>query len=416
MDKRIGVAAAAALAAAGWLRAQLQPTSEVEKEGLAAVQEQQAGGFVAVQPWAHLMGAGRLGVGWMTAQPADGVVEWTQTFEAGRPAEWKTAWHSEDGLRQANGTAHRAVIEGYDPSRPIRFRTASRPITSFKPYQVTFGETEHSQERTLPALSRPAGAASFIVFNDIHSRVHLYPPLLAKAGAPVDFAVFNGDVLQDPQGEKDIAANLLAPMAWFTSRGIPCFFLRGNHETRGAAARALKGYLTMPDDRYYTAMTVGAARLVLIDCGEDKPDASKEYSGLVDFDPYMERQLAWLEGEIASPAFKRAAWRIVVVHIPPDWRKDEAKLWHGERRMRERFAPLFDKGQVTAVICGHTHRAEMIEPCPDPARGFRWPVFIGGAHPLANTTVIRADADDAALAIKIIRSDGAILAEKHWKR
>jgi 3',5'-cyclic AMP phosphodiesterase CpdA len=253
------------------------------------------------------------------------------------------------------------------------------------------------------------------VFNDTHSRVHLYPPLLAKAGASVDFAVLNGDVLNDPQSEKDIAANLLAPMAWFTSRGIPCFFLRGNHETRGAAARTLKGYLTMPDDRYYTAMTVGATRLVLLDCGEDKPDASKEYSGLVDFDPYMERQLAWLEGEIAAPAFKQAAWRIVVVHIPPDWRKAEDTLWHGERRMRERFAPLFDKGKVTAVISGHTHKAELIEPCPDPARGFRWPVFIGGAHPLANATVIRVDADDAALTIKTIRSDGDVLAEKCWR-
>lgn len=398
---------------AGWLHAQ-QKLSQAEQDGLAAIKAQQTKGVIALQPWAQLMGANCLGVGWMTDQPADGVVEWTQA--SGENEEWKTAWYSEDGLRQANGTAQRAVIEGYDPSRPIRFRAKSRPIPSFKPYKVTFEEEALSQERTLPALTRPDGAVSFVVFNDTHNRVHLYQPLLALAGAPVNFAVLNGDVLQDPQTEKEIVDFLLAPMAWFTERSIPCFFLRGNHETRGAAARVLKSYLTMPDNNYYTAMTFGATRVVLLDCGEDKPDTSNEYSGLVDFEPYMERQRAWFEREIASPEFTQAAWRVVVVHIPPDWRTSEEKIWHGPRRMRERFAPLFDKGKVTAVICGHNHKAELIEPCPDKARGFNWPVFIGGAHPFSNATVIRVDADNAALDIKIIRSDGSTFVERQWKR
>ena len=406
--------AALALTAA---RAQ-QPLTPAETEGLAEVRAQQTEGMIALQPWAQLMGAGQLGIGWMTSTPADGVVEWTQApdTDTAQPAAWQEAWYSEDGLRQANGTAHRAVIEGYDPTRPIRFRARSRPITSFKPYKVTFGEPALSQERALPPLTRPAGAASFIVLNDIHNRPHLYAPLLAKAGAPVDFAVLNGDILQDPQSEKDIADHLLAPMAWFTARSIPCYFLRGNHETRGAAARTLKNYLPLPDNRYYTAMTFGATRVVFLDCGEDKPDASSEYSGLVDFDPYMERQRAWLEAEIATDAFRNAAWRVVIVHIPPDWRTPDEKLWHGERRMRERFAPLFDKGNVTAVISGHNHKAELVEPHPDPAHGFRWPVFIGGAHPLSNATVIRVDADDHSLTIKCIRSDGSVFVENTSKR
>ena len=95
-----------------------------EAEGLAAIRAQATQGVIAVQPWAQLMGAGRLGVGWMTSQPADGVVEWTQTFETGQPVVWQEAWFSEDGLRQANGTAQRAVIEGYDPTRPIAFALA----------------------------------------------------------------------------------------------------------------------------------------------------------------------------------------------------------------------------------------------------------------------------------------------------
>ena len=104
------------------------------------------------------------------------------------------------------------------------------------------------------------------------------------------------------------------------------------------------------------------------------------------------------------------------MHIPPDWRKEEATLWHGERRVRERFAPLFDAGRVTAVISGHTHKAEVIEPCPDPSRGFQWPVFIGGASTLSSATVTRVDADATTLKITRFSIDGSVGAVRSWQR
>ena len=390
------------------------PMSGAESNAWQEVWAQRTDGVVEVQPWAQLLGADRLGVGWVTDRPADGTVEWTQDALDDASAVWRQAWFSQDGLRQANGLFQRAVIGGYDPAKPIRFRARSRPIQSFKPYQVTFGEAAVSQTRSLPALARPGGAVSFVVFNDVHNRVQNYPILLARAGTPVDFAVFNGDVLQDPQSGREVAERLLLPMAWFTSRSIPCFFLRGNHETRGAYARVLKDALVLPENRYYAALTFGAARVVFLDCGEDKDDAHKEYSGLIDFDAYIEEEAAWLKQEIASDAFKRAVWRIAVIHIPPDWRAKPDATPRGEQRVREQFAPLFDEGRVTAVISGHTHKSELIEPGPDPAKGFQWPVFIGGGPSIAEATVIRVDADAQALKIACIRSDGSVAAEKAW--
>jgi predicted phosphodiesterase len=260
------------------------------------------------------------------------------------------------------------------------------------PAGFVFGE----EVRRLPPAARADGV-SFVVFNDIHSRPQLYPLLMAKAGARPDFAVFNGDVLQDPQSEREVDENLLQPMAWLTAQGVPCFFLRGNHETRGAFARQRKPRLVVPDTRYSSALTFGPARVLFLESGEDKPDTSKEYSGLVPFDAYIEEELAWLRRELAGEAFRRAAWRIAVVHIPPDWRVTEAELWHGQRRMRERFAPLFDEAKVDVVISGHNHKAALVEPCPDASRGFRWPVFIGGAHPYTNATATRVEADAKTL-------------------
>ena len=404
--------AAACLCAAAAL-AQRPPTNTAEIAAQAELDALKTDGFIALQPWTQLLGRGELGVGWLTAGPGDGAVEWTQSFGADG-GMWQTAWFSRDGLRQANGTSQRAEIKGYDPSKPLRFRARSRPITSFKPYKVEFGEPVTSREIRLPALTRPGGATSFIVLNDLHNHARFVPLLTAAAGPGIDFAVLNGDVLEDPQSEKTVTDALLSPMAWFASRSLPCFFLRGNHETRGSFARPLKNYLVLPGDRYYAAMTFGAARVVFLDCGEDKPDATPAYSGLVDFDAYMETEFAWLEREMETEAFTCAAWRLVVVHTPPDWRKGESKLWHVERRMRERFAPLFDRGGVTAVISGHNHKAEVVEPCPDKGRGFQWPVFIGGSIPAPNTTVIRVDADNNALAIRLIKADGTVQAERRW--
>ncbi len=398
------------LAVVAWAQ---KPTTEAEANALTAIRAQRTDGLIVVQPWTQLLGVGKLGVGWLTSQAADGLVEWTQG-EA--DDAWRQAWFSEDGLRRANTTVQRAVIEGYDASKPIRLRARSRAINLFKPYSVTFDPPTLSDERRLPAVSRPNGAISFLVFNDIHNRVSLYPLLTEKAGVPADFAVFNGDVLQDPQTEQELTDYLLMPMAWFTSKSIPCFFLRGNHETRGAFARRLKDYLILPEGRYYAAMTFGAARVLFLDTGEDKPDTSAEYSGLVGFEPYIEEELAWLRREIAGEAFQQAVWRLVVMHIPPDWRRDEAKLWHGERRVRERFVPLLDAGRITAVISGHNHVADLIEPCPDQSRGFQWPVFIGGASALTNSTVIRVDANAAALKITRLGSDGTVGAERIWRK
>ncbi|HRZ37736.1 MAG TPA: metallophosphoesterase [Candidatus Paceibacterota bacterium] len=390
-----------------------QPVTEAETNALAAIRAQRTDGLIALQPWVQLLDSNRLGVGWITSQPSDGAVEWTQSENGD---EWRQAWFSEDGLRQANTTAQRAVIDGFDPAKPIRFRARSRAIESFKPYSVAFGQPTVSLDRSLPALSRPNGAVSFLVFNDIHNRAQSYPLLVEKAGPPVDFAVFNGDVLNDPQTESEVVDHLLTPMAWFAAKSIPCFFLRGNHETRGAFARRLKDYLILPGGRYYAAMTFGAARVVLLDTGEDKPDASEEYSGLVDFDPYIEAETAWLRREIAGEDFRQATWRLVVMHIPPDWRKEEAKLWHGQRRVNQRFAPLFDAGKVTAVLSGHTHVPDVIEPCPDASRGFQWPVFIGGAPSLARATVFRVDADATTLKITRFAVDGTVGAERTWKK
>lgn len=399
--------------------ARAQAPKPDEAKARAEVLAMRSDGFITVPPWVQLLGDDRVGVGWMTASAGDGHVLWTQEAEGDDDSkvEWRRATSSRYGLTQGNSTIQKAVIKGYDPYKPLRFKAVSRPIEEFKPYSVKYGEPTTSNEIKIGPTRRRDGSASFIVFNDVHNNIHFYPILTPLAGDKVDFMVFNGDVLQDPQTEKEVIEHLLLPMSWFAAHSIPCFFLRGNHETRGAYARHLADYLVLPDDQYYAAMTFGAARVVFLDSGEDKPDSSKEYSGLNDFDPYMEEQRDWLAREVESEPFQSAVWRIVVQHIPPDWRIPmEKKRWYGPERVEKLFGPLYDQGGVTAIIAAHNHRADVIPPCPDESRGYQYTVFIGDAHPLSKATILRADVTPESLKITRFQSDGSIGAEQTWDK
>ena len=83
---RVALGVCGLCAGAAW--AQRYPLmSEAETNALAEIRAQQGAGLIAVQPWVQVMGAGRLGVGWLTAQEADGVAEWTQSD--GADAAWR---------------------------------------------------------------------------------------------------------------------------------------------------------------------------------------------------------------------------------------------------------------------------------------------------------------------------------------
>ena len=57
--------------------------------------------------------------------------------------------------------------------------------------------------------------------------------------------------------------------------------------------------------------------IVMIDCGEDKPDTIPAYAGLLDFDNYRSEQATWLKELVKTKEFKKAKYRIVISHYTP---------------------------------------------------------------------------------------------------
>ena len=191
--------------------------------------------------------------------------------------------------------------------------------------------------------------------------------------------------------------------------GAPCWYLRGNHETRGAYARHLRDYLALVEGHYYGAVTLGPARIVFVDTGEDKRDDHAEYSGLVDFDGYLAAQTAWLKAETEGEAWRSAKFRIVVEHIPAT----TGAYNPGVERLRK-LQEVLKTAKVSAMFAAHLHRRGWHDPIPERP----YPMIVGGGpypepkNPIHSATLTRCDIEGDTMRISQFDVTGTKVVDK----
>jgi predicted phosphodiesterase len=357
---------------------------------------------LAVPPFVQLVGDGLMGVGWQASSPSFGTVHWKQAPSE----EWQTSFYTQDGLKEY-GVIQRAAIEGYVLTKPLELFVESKA-------KGKKGFTAKSDIIKIPPLLSEKGETRFLVITDIHSRPDIYEPLIEKTGKDVNLIVLGGDCVQDPARESAVVNALTKPMATLAAKGLPFLFLRGNHETRGAYGRFLRNHLILPPTGYYGALTLGKLRLIHLDCGEDKPDASPQLFGLTALQPYMKQQAEWFKRETQSEAFQQATFRVVIIHIPVNWNLEQ-KYW-ASTQYCSLFTPTLNESGVHAVISGHTHQSTLLHPpVKSPATVYKGPVFIGGSWPLEKQVVTRVEIDEAGMTISLVKSDGTVVATQQFK-
>ena len=150
------------------------------------------------------------------------------------------------------------------------------------------------------------------------------------------------------------------------------------------------------DDKYYYAQTLGPVRFLVLDGGEDKPDTSNEYSGLVDFDSYRYQELEWLKKEVAGDEFKNAPFKIVIIHMPIIENK---KNWHGMAFLAQHFGPVLEEAGIDLMISGHTHRNAWID---SDKSGFGYPIMISSNNHFIEAEV---DLEEISLLLKDINGN-----------
>ncbi|GAA4470198.1 metallophosphoesterase [Nibrella saemangeumensis] len=354
-----------------------------------------------VGPYLQNIAANEVTIMWLTHKNSFSWVE----YGAGTYTS-KREFGYTNGLIEANNRINKITLSNLKPGTPHKYRIVSTEVLGYKGSKVEFGETITSPMYEFKTPADNEEEFKMVIFNDIHDRPQIIPQLLYRHGytgnkRDYDFVVFNGDCFDHVSDERQMVDHLIKPTVDIFATELPFILIQGNHECRGSFSRHIPAYYAYPEGKYYYAFTRGPVRFVILDSGEDKTDNSVEYGGLSAFDRYRETQKKWLEKEIESSEFKKAAFRVVLIHISPYHSGD----WHGPMHCQEVFGPLLNKGRIDLQISGHTHRYKT----HDPDASHNYPIVIGGGPLEGNRTLIKLHATTKELNLKMIRDDGEVV-------
>jgi acid phosphatase type 7 len=332
-------------------------------------------------------------VEWMTDSDADGSVHWAEQGEGGgaaavtQPDHVSVAQH--DGLVDV-GRFHRVVLRGLRPGHRYRYRVVSRRVVAIRSYWPERGLAVQSAPARFRTLDPDRLDARFAVITDTHEDVpRLRALLTAIDPARVDFVVHDGDTVDHADSERQLADVLLTPLAEAIDGRTPWMYARGNHEYRGPFARALGRYLKAPEGRYDFDRDDGPVHLIVLDTGEDKPDATQVYAGLNDLAGAFQRLRAMLR----APRVTTAPFAVLLAR-----QKDFGRLdGHNADWMN-----AANVAQVDLFIAGHEHRFERI--APGSPLGNRFPILLVGQDPVATVS-----ADRQRLSVRVTRRDGTLV-------
>lgn len=357
--------------------------------------------FFVAGPYIQNLSATEVTLMWITHKNSFSWVEYGEgTYTSKREFGYN------NGLIEANNRINRVTISNLKPGTTHKYKIVSTEILGYRGSVVQFGETISSvmlQFKT-PALQEEE--IKVAIMNDVHDRPQTFHQMLYRHGfkgndRDYDFVVYNGDMFDHIGTEQQLIKHLLEPSTQIFAQELPFVLVQGNHECRGSFARALPNYFTYPDNKYYFSFTRGPVRFLVLDSGEDKTDDSVEYGGLAAFDKYRETQKRWLEKEIESEDFKKAAFRVLIIHISP-WHSGD---WHGTTHCRSTFGPVLNKARIDLQLSGHTHRYTTHEANSD----HNFPIMIGGGPITGNRTLIKLHADNKEMNVSMTKDDGEVV-------
>jgi len=354
-----------------------------------------AGHVFTATPYLQHPSPNSMVVMFITNLPAYSWVEYGESTMLGKKAQSVT-----NGLVDAYNRVNCIRLSNLKPGARYYYRVVSKEITGFEPYKLTYGDTLESELFSFTTPLEQAETMSCLILNDIHDRPQSIPHLVQMNGSdPYDFVFFNGDVFDYQTGEQQIVDHMLQPCINSFASEKPFMYVRGNHETRGKYSRDLHNYFCNPQGNQYYSFTWGPVHFTVLDTGEDKTDDTPVYAGIVDFDDYRRQQQQWLEEVMQSRAFKKAKFRVVLMHIPPYYSGD----WHGTLHCRELFNPVFNKYRIDMCISGHTHTYG-VHP---PVKGqHHYPIIIGGGPKEGQRTLIKLRADAGNLRLVMLNDGG----------
>jgi acid phosphatase type 7 len=313
--------------------------------------------------------------------------------------------NSHDGIIDGGGILHKVRIDGLEPGNTYKYSINSVQILKYQAYKIYYGDTlaRRAESFTTPALK--SEKVNFTVLNDVHENSGKMASYLKKGDKNIqDLYIFNGDMVDYLQNTTQLFTGFIDTAVSYFATKKPFYYLRGNHETRGFEARDLKNYFDYKDNSFYYSFDYGPVHFVILDCGEDKPDNSRYYYGLADYDSYREAELEWLKKEVKSDSFRDAKQRIVMIHMPII---KEEKQGSGMKFLADNFGPVLQGAGVNLMISGHTHRNSFYDAGKS---GFGYPVLVN-----SNNSFVDIQADQMGIKAVVKDVSGKTISEYQIK-
>ena len=367
---------------------------------------------ITCPPYLQNLSQNGITIMWMVNNNATSWVEYGKTEQRG-----SKAIHAQSGMVDVNPGIQKMVLTGLEPGTRYFYRVASAEVKLQQAYKVIFDDTLFSETYSFATPSISTQQFSFLAFNDLHSKPQFVSDVV-KREKGFSFAMLNGDILGDINAGDEIAKFMLIPFSNYFATSKPFYLTRGNHETRGSGARNLSKYIDTPTGKYYYSFTYGNACIIVLDCGEDKPDEHPAYFGLADYDNYRMDEAEWLTDEVQKPAFKNAKYKIVCIHMPITLQPQvEGKTGHGPADCSAKFAPILNKAGVDLLLAGHTHQFKVIHP----QKGVTsFPIITGGApvsgNDLSKTTYTLVEMGKSGITCFLKKANGDIIEEVKIKK
>lgn len=298
------------------------------------------GNRICVEPAVFEYGDDSYCILWETTKKGTGYVQYTVNGVE------KTVWDEALGLIRTDDTVHRVYVPK-DELRGNDYRVGSQYVFFKYAYTALKGKTVESEVYHFRGEEKDDGIKILSV-SDIHGA----EPLLYKAVSHLDdtpdLIVLLGDAASGMETKAQFSAKVLQNAARLSGGRVPVAYVRGNHEARGEFAPRLKDYLPASEDGLYYSFDFGSLSAVVLDTGEDKEDAHREYSGMVDFETYRAQEQAWIDSLRAEDFGGK--YKLVFAHSP-----DTNDLFG-----RDWASPFREMG-FDLQVSAHLHEAKFID-------------------------------------------------------